>query len=65
MNADSINVKKRQFFNTRYKVFFTKITNYIEQVNSFAESTKSIRNEKKKLLSYIELTEKEASKYMK
>ena len=50
MNTDSINAKKRQFYTTRDKVFFTKIMDYIEKVNFFAESTKNIRKEREKLI---------------
>jgi hypothetical protein len=46
--------KKRQFYTARDKVFFTKIMDYVEKVSFFAESTKEICDQRKKLLSYIE-----------
>ncbi len=45
--------KKRQFYTVRDKVFFTKIMDYVEKTSFLTQSTKEIRNQKEKLLSYI------------
>ncbi len=41
--ADSMMNKKRQFYTARDKVFFAKISQYVDKVGLYSESTKNIR----------------------
>lgn len=53
MNTDSMNVRKRQFYTARDKVFFTKITEYMNKIHLHIDSTRKIEEQKKNFIRYM------------